>query len=105
MEFAFQTPLDGPTTGTVNPGLIWVNRYLQFAARAVFPVNARSGRDVGARAQIHFYLSEIFPDTLGKRIRVYFGDSRMAFNKAMPMTKTASYSDKNGQPFGRPFYF
>jgi hypothetical protein len=72
LEFAFQTPLDGPnaglTTGTVNPGLIWVNRYLQFAAGAVFPVNARSGRDVCARAQIHFYLSEIFPDTLGKPI-------------------------------------
>jgi hypothetical protein len=72
VEFAFQTPLDGPnaglTTGTVNPGLIWVNRYLQFAAGAVFPVNAGSGRGVGARAQIHFYLSEIFPDTLGKPI-------------------------------------
>jgi hypothetical protein len=72
VEFAFQTPLDGPnaglTTGTVNPGLIWVNRYLQIAAGAVFPMNARSGRDIGARAQVHFYFSEIFPDTLGKPI-------------------------------------
>ena len=38
VEFAFQTPLNGPlagrTTGTVNPGFIWVDRYLQVAVEA-----------------------------------------------------------------------
>jgi hypothetical protein len=72
VEFALTTPLNGPnaglTTGTVNPGVIWVGRYLQFGVEAIVPVNARSGRDVGVRAQAHLYLSEIFPDTIGKPI-------------------------------------
>jgi hypothetical protein len=72
VEFALQTPLNGPlagqTTGTVNPGVIWVGRYLQFAVEAIVPINGRSGRDIGARAQAHLYLSEIFPDTIGKPI-------------------------------------
>jgi len=72
VEFALQTPLNGPlagqTTGTVNPGVIWVGRYLQFAVEAIVPINGRSGRDIGGRAQAHLYLSEIFPDTIGKPI-------------------------------------
>ena len=70
VEFAFQTPLNGPldgrTTGTVNPGVIWVDRYLQFALEAIIPINTASGRDIGVRAQAHLYLSELLPDTLGK---------------------------------------
>ena len=38
---ALDGPLAGLTTGTVNPGVIWVDRYLQVAVEAVFPVNAR----------------------------------------------------------------
>jgi hypothetical protein len=72
VEFAFQTPLNGPlagrTTGTVNPGFIWVDRYLQVAVEAIIPIDARSGRDIGARAQAHLYFGELFPDTLGKPI-------------------------------------
>lgn len=70
VELAFTTPLEGPsdglTTGTVNPGIIWVGRYLQIAAEAIIPINARSGSGIGARAQAHLYLSELLPDTLGK---------------------------------------
>jgi hypothetical protein len=66
VEFALQTPLNGPlagrTTGTVNPGVIWVNRYLQVGIEAIIPIDARSGRDIGARAQAHLYLPAIFPD-------------------------------------------
>jgi hypothetical protein len=66
VEFALQTPLNGPlagrTTGTVNPGVIWVNRYLQIGVEAIIPIDARSGRDVGARVQAHLYLPAIFPD-------------------------------------------
>ena len=72
VEFALQTPLNGPlagqTTGTVNPGVIWVDRYLQVGVEAIVPINARSGRDIGVRAQAHLYLSEMFPDTIGKPI-------------------------------------
>src|SRR3982074_2473987 len=66
VEFTTATPLNGPlvgrTTGTVNPGVIWVSRYLQVGVEAIIPMDAHSGRDLGARAQAHLYLSEIFPD-------------------------------------------
>ena len=65
VEFTMATPLNGPlagkTTGTVNPGVIWVNRYLQIGVEAIIPINASSGRDVGVRAQAHLYLPAIFP--------------------------------------------
>jgi hypothetical protein len=65
VEFALQTPLNGPntgrTTGTINPGVIWVGRYLQVGVEAIIPINASSGRDLGVRAQAHLYFSEIFP--------------------------------------------
>jgi hypothetical protein len=66
VEFTTATPLNGPlvgrTTGTVNPGVIWVSRYLQVGVEAIIPMDAHSGRDLGARVQAHLYLSEIFPD-------------------------------------------
>jgi hypothetical protein len=75
VEFTTSTPLNGPnagkTTGTVNPGVILVSRYLQFGIEAIIPMNAQSGRDLGVRAQAHLYLPAIFPDLFGKPI---FGD-------------------------------
>ena len=72
VEFTTSTPLNGPnagkTTGTVNPGVIWVSRYLQVGVEAIIPMNAQSGRDVGVRAQAHLYLPAIFPDFYGKPI-------------------------------------
>src|SRR3981081_1660122 len=75
IEFTTATPLTGPlagrTTGTVNPGVIWVSRYLQVAAEAIIPMDAHSGRDLGFRAQAHLYLPAIFPDFYNKPV---FGD-------------------------------
>ena len=71
VEFSFSTALDRGqhgTTGTINPGLIWAGRYFQLAAEAVIPVNSRSGSRVGWIAQLHFYLDDLFPTTLGKPI-------------------------------------
>src|SRR6266404_5485667 len=54
VEFTTATPLNGPlagrTTGTVNPGFIWVSRFLQVAVEAIVPMDAHSGRDLGARS-------------------------------------------------------
>lgn len=65
VEFTTATPLNGPnagrTTGTVNPGVIWVSHYLQVGVEAIIPMNASSGRDLGVRAQAHLYLPAIFP--------------------------------------------
>jgi len=61
-------PLAERTTGTVNPGVIWVSRYLQVGVEAIIPMDAHSGRDLGFRAQAHLYLPAIFPDWYGKPI-------------------------------------
>ena len=69
VEFSFDSPTDaGATTGTINPGLIWTGQYTQFALEAVIPVNHASGDTVGAMMQIHFYIDDIFPHSLGTPI-------------------------------------
>jgi hypothetical protein len=32
----------------------------------MIPVNDRSGRDIGVIAQLHFYLDDLFPRSLGR---------------------------------------
>jgi hypothetical protein len=54
------------TTGTVNPGIIWAGQYVQLAVEAQIPINSRSGSGVGWIAQLHFYLDDLFPTTLGR---------------------------------------
>jgi hypothetical protein len=70
VEFSFSDPLDrgqsGLITGTVNPGVIWSGKYFQVGAEAVIPINSRTGNDVGFIAQLHFYLDDLFPHTIGR---------------------------------------
>ncbi|HEV2957648.1 MAG TPA: hypothetical protein VGX95_16145 [Xanthobacteraceae bacterium] len=54
------------TTGTVNPGVIWVGSYFQVGVEAIIPINRASGTNIGAIAQLHFYLDDIFPNTIGR---------------------------------------
>jgi len=71
MEFALQTRTDaegGETTGTLNPGLISTAQYTQLAVEAIVPVNRASGDAVGVIAQLHFYIDDIFPRSLGRPI-------------------------------------
>jgi hypothetical protein len=72
VEAQFATPVannfgNSPiTTGTINPGVIWVGTYFQVGAEAVIPVNHASGTGVGFLGQLHFYLDSIFPRTIGQ---------------------------------------
>jgi len=72
VEFKFETPLDrgqrGQTTGTINPGFIWVEKKFQIGVQAIIPANNRTGQNTGVIAQLHFYLDDIFPNSLGKPI-------------------------------------
>jgi hypothetical protein len=54
------------TTGTVNPGLIYVGDKYQLAVEAIIPVNRASGDGVGVMGQLHLYLDDISPNSLGK---------------------------------------
>jgi hypothetical protein len=72
VEASFTTPAanfagtDLKTTGTINPGVIYVTNYYQIGLEAIIPVNRDSGRNVGAMAQLHIYLDDLLPTTLGK---------------------------------------
>jgi hypothetical protein len=54
------------TTGTINPGVIWVGSYFQVGLEAQLPVNGASGHGVGVLGQLHLYLDDIFPTTIGR---------------------------------------
>jgi hypothetical protein len=54
------------TTGTVNPGVIWVGSYFQVGLEAMIPVNRDSGTGVGFLGQLHLYLDDMFPTTIGQ---------------------------------------
>ncbi len=54
------------TAGTINPGVIWVGTYFQVGAEAVIPVNHASGTGVGFLGQMHLYLDDMFPTTIGR---------------------------------------
>jgi hypothetical protein len=70
VEFAMETPLNrgplGPTTGTINPGVIWAGKYFQVGMEAVIPINEHTGNNVGVIAQLHFFLDDLFPHSVGR---------------------------------------
>jgi len=71
VEFSLEKPLNrggGPTTGTVNPGLLWAGRTTQFGIEAIIPLNDRTSVRRGWIAQIHFFLDDIFPRSIGRPI-------------------------------------
>jgi hypothetical protein len=71
VEGNFQTPVGNSqgtgliTTGTINPGVIWVGNYFQVAVEAMVPINRQSGTGIGGVVQLHLYLDDIFPRGIG----------------------------------------
>jgi hypothetical protein len=74
VEASMQTPVSNTitsgtvTTGTINPGLIHVGNTFQVAVEAMIPVNRQSGTSVGVIGQLHFFLDDIFPTSIGRPI-------------------------------------
>ncbi|HEY8051074.1 MAG TPA: hypothetical protein VIE63_18015 [Ramlibacter sp.] len=70
VEIAAAKPIDRVDdrrwTGTVNPGVLWPGRFVQLGIEAVVPINRASGHGVGVQAQLHFFLDDLFPRTIGK---------------------------------------
>jgi hypothetical protein len=56
------------TTGTIQPGVVYMADKWQFALEAVIPINGASGHGVGVVGGFDFFLDDIFPHTLGKPI-------------------------------------
>jgi hypothetical protein len=84
VEFQLETPVANNfgnsylTTGTINPGVIWVGSYFQVGVEAVIPVNGASGTGIGFLGQVHLYLDDIFPKTFGQPL---FGGTSTAPGK------------------------
>jgi hypothetical protein len=74
---AFDSPLNrgaqGQTTGMINPGIIWAGKYFQVGVEAIVPINERTGKNVGVIAQLHFFMDDLFPHSLGRPL---FGASK-----------------------------
>jgi len=72
VEFALESPLnrgaEGQTTGTINPGIIWAGKYFQVGVEAVVPINERTGNNVGVIAQLHFFVDDLSPHSLGRSL-------------------------------------
>lgn len=70
VEVALESPVQNGhgerTTGTINPGVLWTGRRVQLGLEAQFPVNRDSGRTVGALFQVHWFLDDLFPGSLGR---------------------------------------
>jgi hypothetical protein len=70
VELAFKTGLNrgagGQTVGTVQPGVIWAGQYVQIGAEAIIPTTRLSGRGFGGVVQLHFYLDDLFPGSIGR---------------------------------------
>jgi hypothetical protein len=56
------------TTGTVQPGLIWAGQHYQVGAEMIIPINSLSGHGVGGIVQLHFFLDDLFPKSIGRPI-------------------------------------
>lgn len=68
LETCLNRGCSGQTRGTVNPGLIWYGKFVQFGVEATIPVNERTGKNVGVLGLVHFFLDDIFPQSLGRPI-------------------------------------
>lgn len=71
VELDLQKPIDRGAsgfTGTVNPGVVWAGRYMQFAVEAILPANGRTAGGKGVLFQVHFFIDDLFPHSFGKPI-------------------------------------
>lgn len=61
----------GATTGTISPGFIWAGRYYQIGAEMIIPYGEGQGHGLGGVVQLHFFLDDLFPQSIGKPIFSY----------------------------------
>jgi hypothetical protein len=75
VEFNFSSPTTGrfgeQTLGTINPGIIWSGQQIQLGIEAIIPATRATGRNVGVIAQVHVYLDDIFPRSIGRPLFGY----------------------------------
>jgi hypothetical protein len=81
-EFTFSKPLTNylpganQTTGTIQPGVIYMAGSWQVALEAIVPMNSASGRGTGVVGELHFFLDDIYPNSIGKPIFTGFSGGK-----------------------------
>jgi hypothetical protein len=70
-EFSFKTETSNfdeneRTTGTISPGLLYLADKYQLGVEAIIPINRASGDGVGVIGNLHLFLEDILPNSLGK---------------------------------------
>lgn len=68
LETCMSADCKGQITGSVNPGVVWCGKVMEFGIAAQIPVNARSGSSVGVLGLIHLYVDDLFPYSLGRPV-------------------------------------
>jgi hypothetical protein len=69
VELTLAKPLDrggGATIGTINPGVLFAGSTMQFGIEAVIPINRHTGGSTGVLLQLHFFLDDLFPRSIGR---------------------------------------
>ncbi len=62
------SPSNAPTQFTIAPGVIWISRAYQVGLEALIPGNKATGTNVGAILQVHLFLDDLLPKSLGAPI-------------------------------------
>jgi len=66
VEFAFESSALQKTTGTMNPGLTYVEQTWQLAGELIMPLNQGPTRVTGFRGQLMFFLDDLVPSLFEK---------------------------------------
>jgi hypothetical protein len=77
VEFQMTTPTNKnavPTTGTIDPGVLWEGKYCQISLEASIPINSRTGPAVGGLFQVQIFIDDVFPKAFGHPL--FFGDNK-----------------------------
>jgi hypothetical protein len=73
VELNWFSPAGGPAPGTpmtltVAPGVIYSADKYQVGVEALIPANSAAGPHVGFIFQVHLFLDDIFPNSIGRPI-------------------------------------
>ncbi|HEV3271881.1 MAG TPA: hypothetical protein VGZ93_06845 [Candidatus Methylacidiphilales bacterium] len=71
VEFQMTTPTNKnavPTTGTIDPGILWEGKYCQISGEVSIPINSRTGPAVGGLIQVQIFIDDLFPKIFGHPI-------------------------------------
>lgn len=77
VEFTFDDPVRNRGverfSATIRPGVIYVGKRVQLGAEAIIPANDEAGDKIGFILQLHFFLDDMFPHSIGRPL---FGGRR-----------------------------